>query len=117
MMVPWEVLRYSITTASMGFILLSAIQTSLVSHPSRFLTTFDIILVNRDSYIEDGKNPDLFSKTFVEAVAGENQFTNGKVTAMKASPSPLVSFVHHAFRNHLRTEHTELTVLLPLLSS
>ncbi|KAF9138264.1 Mediator of RNA polymerase II transcription subunit 10 [Linnemannia schmuckeri] len=30
------------------------------------------------SYIEDGKNPDLFSKTFVEAVAGENQFTNGK---------------------------------------
>ncbi|KAF9275734.1 Mediator of RNA polymerase II transcription subunit 10 [Linnemannia elongata] len=41
------------------------------------------------SYIEDGKNPDLFSKTFVEAVAGENQFTNGKVTAMKASLSPL----------------------------
>ncbi|KAG0299440.1 Mediator of RNA polymerase II transcription subunit 10 [Linnemannia gamsii] len=39
------------------------------------------------SYIEDGKNPDLFSKTFVEAVAGENQFTNGKVTAMKASVS------------------------------
>ncbi|KAF8986292.1 Mediator of RNA polymerase II transcription subunit 10 [Entomortierella lignicola] len=29
-------------------------------------------------YIEDGKNPDLFSKSFVEAVAGENQFTNGK---------------------------------------
>ncbi|KAF9121396.1 Mediator of RNA polymerase II transcription subunit 10 [Mortierella sp. GBA39] len=41
------------------------------------------------SYIEDGKNPDLFSKTFVEAVAGENQFTNGKVTAMKASLSSL----------------------------
>ncbi|KAF9291617.1 RNA polymerase II mediator complex subunit [Mortierella alpina] len=37
------------------------------------------------SYIEDGKNPDLFSKTFVEAVAGENQFTNGKITALKAS--------------------------------
>ncbi|KAG9069428.1 Mediator of RNA polymerase II transcription subunit 10 [Linnemannia hyalina] len=41
------------------------------------------------SYIEDGKNPDLFSKTFVEAVAGENQFTNGKVTSMKASLSSL----------------------------
>ncbi|KAF9576401.1 Mediator of RNA polymerase II transcription subunit 10 [Mortierella alpina] len=39
------------------------------------------------SYIEDGKNPDLFSKTFVEAVAGENQFTNGKITALKASAS------------------------------
>ncbi|KAF9965159.1 Mediator of RNA polymerase II transcription subunit 10 [Mortierella alpina] len=39
------------------------------------------------SYIEDGKNPDLFSKTFVEAVAGENQFTNGKITALKASGS------------------------------
>ncbi|KAG0322900.1 Mediator of RNA polymerase II transcription subunit 10 [Dissophora globulifera] len=37
------------------------------------------------SYIEDGKNPDLFSKSFVEAVAGENQFTNGKITALKAS--------------------------------
>ncbi|KAG0364136.1 Mediator of RNA polymerase II transcription subunit 10 [Gamsiella multidivaricata] len=36
------------------------------------------------SYIEDGKNPDLFSKSFVEAVAGENQFTNGKITALKA---------------------------------
>ena len=38
-----------------------------------------------DSYIEDGKNPDLFSKSFIEAVAGENQFTNGKITALKAS--------------------------------
>ncbi|KAF9353360.1 Mediator of RNA polymerase II transcription subunit 10 [Mortierella sp. NVP85] len=37
------------------------------------------------SYIEDGKNPDLFSKSFIEAVAGENQFTNGKITALKAS--------------------------------
>ncbi|KAG0261945.1 Mediator of RNA polymerase II transcription subunit 10 [Mortierella polycephala] len=37
------------------------------------------------SFIEDGKNPDLFSKSFIEAVAGENQFTNGKITAMKAS--------------------------------
>lgn len=101
----------------MGFVLLSAIHTSVVFRPSRFLTTFGIILVNRDSYIEDGKNPDLFSKTFVEAVAGENQFTNGKVTAMKASLSSLVYFVHHAFRNHLRMEHTNLTVSFPLLQS
>ncbi|KAF9586175.1 Mediator of RNA polymerase II transcription subunit 10 [Lunasporangiospora selenospora] len=35
-------------------------------------------------YIEDGKNPDLFTKSFVECVAGENQFTNGKISAMKA---------------------------------
>ncbi|KAF9434782.1 Mediator of RNA polymerase II transcription subunit 10 [Entomortierella beljakovae] len=40
-------------------------------------------------YIEDGKNPDLFSKSFVEAVAGENQFTNGKITALKSFESAL----------------------------
>ncbi|KAF9085965.1 Mediator of RNA polymerase II transcription subunit 10 [Mortierella sp. GBA35] len=49
------------------------------------------------SYIEDGKNPDLFSKTFVEAVAGENQFTNGKITAMKASLSDATLFLLVSF--------------------
>ncbi|KAK3808931.1 MAG: transcription factor subunit Med10 of mediator complex-domain-containing protein [Linnemannia elongata] len=49
------------------------------------------------SYIEDGKNPDLFSKTFVEAVAGENQFTNGKVTAMKSFEAALAQNLGDAF--------------------
>ncbi|KAG0338046.1 Mediator of RNA polymerase II transcription subunit 10 [Podila horticola] len=41
------------------------------------------------SFIEDGKNPDLFTKSFIECVAGENQFTNGKITAMKSFESSL----------------------------
>lgn len=40
-----------------------------------------------NSFIEDGKNPDLFTKSFIECVAGENQFTNGKITAMKVTAS------------------------------
>ncbi|KAF9324907.1 Mediator of RNA polymerase II transcription subunit 10 [Podila minutissima] len=41
------------------------------------------------SFIEDGRNPDLFTKSFIECVAGENQFTNGKITAMKSFESSL----------------------------
>ncbi|KAF9919671.1 Mediator of RNA polymerase II transcription subunit 10 [Linnemannia zychae] len=49
------------------------------------------------SYIEDGKNPDSFSKTFVEAVAGENQFTNGKITAMKSFEAALTQNLGNTF--------------------
>ncbi|KAI7823867.1 transcription factor subunit Med10 of mediator complex-domain-containing protein [Gamsiella multidivaricata] len=49
------------------------------------------------SYIEDGKNPDLFSKSFVEAVAGENQFTNGKITALKSFEAALTQNLGSAF--------------------
>jgi len=44
-----------------------------------------VYLSSLNSFIEDGKNPDLFTKSFIECVAGENQFTNGKITAMKVA--------------------------------
>ncbi|KAI8981842.1 mediator complex, subunit Med10, partial [Mycotypha africana] len=34
------------------------------------------------SYIEQGRNPDLFTQAFVERTATENQFTNGKIKAV-----------------------------------
>ncbi|KAG0032056.1 hypothetical protein BGZ81_011733 [Podila clonocystis] len=49
------------------------------------------------SFIEDGKNPDLFTKSFIECVAGENQFTNGKITAMKSFESSLAENLGAAF--------------------
>ncbi|CAO3563231.1 unnamed protein product [Mortierella alpina] len=54
------------------------------------------------SYIEDGKNPDLFSKTFVEAVAGENQFTNGKITALKSFEAALSQNLEGSFPEETR---------------
>ncbi|KAF9192863.1 Mediator of RNA polymerase II transcription subunit 10 [Haplosporangium sp. Z 767] len=53
------------------------------------------------SFIEDGKNPDLFSKSFIEAVAGENQFTNGKITAMKASQQKALGRCKTSFEDAL----------------
>ncbi|KAI9018071.1 transcription factor subunit Med10 of mediator complex-domain-containing protein [Phycomyces nitens] len=34
------------------------------------------------NYVESGKNPDIFTQTFVERAASENQFTNGKIKAV-----------------------------------
>ncbi|KAL0087068.1 transcription factor subunit Med10 of mediator complex-domain-containing protein [Phycomyces blakesleeanus] len=34
------------------------------------------------NYVENGKNPDIFTQTFVERAASENQFTNGKIKAV-----------------------------------
>ncbi|ORY04746.1 hypothetical protein K493DRAFT_311283 [Basidiobolus meristosporus CBS 931.73] len=39
---------------------------------------FDVL-----SFIEDGKNPDLFTRDYVERLAAESHFTNGKIEAMK----------------------------------
>ncbi|KAK9761151.1 RNA polymerase II mediator complex subunit [Basidiobolus ranarum] len=39
---------------------------------------FDVL-----SFIEDGKNPDLFTREYVERLAAESHFTNGKIEAMK----------------------------------
>ncbi|KAG0258945.1 Mediator of RNA polymerase II transcription subunit 10 [Actinomortierella ambigua] len=49
------------------------------------------------SFIEDGKNPDLFTQSFVERVAGENQYTNGKIFAMKTFESALLDNLGMAF--------------------
>ncbi|KAJ2364554.1 RNA polymerase II mediator complex subunit [Coemansia sp. RSA 2607] len=34
------------------------------------------------AYIKDGRNPDEFTSKFMERVASENQFTNGKISAL-----------------------------------
>ncbi|ORY98898.1 transcription factor subunit Med10 of mediator complex-domain-containing protein, partial [Syncephalastrum racemosum] len=34
------------------------------------------------SFVEHGKNPDIFTQGFVERTATENQFTNGKIKAV-----------------------------------
>ncbi|KAI8098145.1 mediator complex, subunit Med10 [Gilbertella persicaria] len=35
------------------------------------------------NFVEHGKNPEIFTQGFVERTATENQFTNGKVAAVK----------------------------------
>ncbi|KAI9275567.1 transcription factor subunit Med10 of mediator complex-domain-containing protein [Phascolomyces articulosus] len=34
------------------------------------------------NYVEQGRNPDIFTQGFVERAASENQFTNGKIKAV-----------------------------------
>ncbi|KAJ2504160.1 RNA polymerase II mediator complex subunit [Coemansia sp. RSA 2052] len=34
------------------------------------------------TYIKDGRNPDEFTSQFMERLASENQFTNGKISAL-----------------------------------
>ncbi|PIA18906.1 hypothetical protein COEREDRAFT_79438 [Coemansia reversa NRRL 1564] len=34
------------------------------------------------AYVKDGRNPDEFTSQFMERVASENQFTNGKISAL-----------------------------------
>lgn len=36
-------------------------------------------------FVEEGKNPDIFTQNFVERAATENQFTNGKIKAVNVS--------------------------------
>lgn len=38
-----------------------------------------------NSFVEHGKNPDVFTQGFVERAATENQFTNGKINAISVS--------------------------------
>ncbi|KAF1798075.1 transcription factor subunit Med10 of mediator complex-domain-containing protein, partial [Mucor lusitanicus] len=40
------------------------------------------ILISSLSFVEHGKNPDIFTQAFVERTATENQFTNGKIKAV-----------------------------------
>ncbi|GJJ72363.1 mediator of RNA polymerase II transcription subunit 10 [Entomortierella parvispora] len=53
-------------------------------------------------FIEDGRNPDHFTKSFIESVAGENQFTNGKITAMKTFEDALTQNLGNIFPEELR---------------
>lgn len=44
------------------------------------------------SFVEHGKNPDIFTQGFVERAATENQFTNGKIKAVSVSHFILLVF-------------------------
>ncbi|KAF9400002.1 Mediator of RNA polymerase II transcription subunit 10 [Podila epigama] len=63
------------------------------------------------SFIEDGKNPDLFTKSFIECVAGENQFTNGKITAMKSFESSLAQNLESFFPEEMVEYQNTLNLL------
>jgi hypothetical protein len=39
------------------------------------------------SYVEQGRNPDIFTRSFIERAAGENQYTNGKIQAVSVRSS------------------------------
>lgn len=61
------------------------------------------------SYVEQGRNPDIFTRAFIERAAGENQYTNGKIQAVSVSTFRLtppievqcrldvVLLIHHHF--------------------
>ncbi|KXN72599.1 hypothetical protein CONCODRAFT_77689 [Conidiobolus coronatus NRRL 28638] len=42
------------------------------------MVPYDVI-----NYLENGKNPDLFTRDFIERAAAENHFTKGKIAAHK----------------------------------
>jgi hypothetical protein len=44
-----------------------------------------ILILLYNSFVEHGKNPDIFTQGFVERAATENQFTNGKIKAVSVS--------------------------------
>ncbi|OZJ02218.1 hypothetical protein BZG36_04720 [Bifiguratus adelaidae] len=47
--------------------------------------------------VQDGKIPDLFTQAFIERAAAENQYTNGKVAAVKDFRDRLASELLHNF--------------------
>lgn len=68
------------------------------------------------SFVEHGKNPDIFTQGFVERAATENQFTNGKIKAVGVSClfwkftrhlSSLILIILQEFRQLLSDEFTK----------
>ncbi|KAI7865491.1 transcription factor subunit Med10 of mediator complex-domain-containing protein [Spinellus fusiger] len=52
------------------------------------------------NYVESGRNPDMFTQTFVERTASENQFTNGKIQAVES--------FRHLLKDELMTAFPDL---------
>ncbi|RUP16191.1 transcription factor subunit Med10 of mediator complex-domain-containing protein [Jimgerdemannia flammicorona] len=48
-------------------------------------------------YVEEARNPDIFTQGFVERAAAENQFTNGKIRAIESFRSILVTELTTSF--------------------
>lgn len=48
-------------------------------------------------YVEDGRNPDIYTREFVEIVAKQNQFMNGKMRAFGEFRDVLAEQISSAF--------------------
>lgn len=57
---------------------LHQVQTNAYDKVRDIQVPLDII-----QYIEDGRNPDVYTREFVELLAKQNQYVNGKMKAMK----------------------------------
>lgn len=49
------------------------------------------------SYVDQGKNPNLYTKEFTEQVALENMYMNGKLTSMKTYEDMLATAISENF--------------------
>ncbi|CAO3673141.1 unnamed protein product [Umbelopsis vinacea] len=49
------------------------------------------------NYVEQGRNPDIFTRSFIERAAGENQYTNGKIQAVSEFRDLLKSELSQSF--------------------
>lgn len=49
------------------------------------------------SYIDNGRNPDVYSREFVEVVVKQNQYINGKTRAMRQFKDRLIQDLSSAF--------------------
>ncbi|KAJ2809118.1 RNA polymerase II mediator complex subunit [Coemansia guatemalensis] len=49
------------------------------------------------AYVKDGRNPDEFTSQFMERVASENQFTNGKISALTSFRQEYEAKLHEFF--------------------
>ena len=49
------------------------------------------------SYVDQGKNPSLYTREFTEQVALENMYMNGKLTSMKTYEDMLATAISENF--------------------
>jgi hypothetical protein len=63
----------------------------------------EFALPRHRSYVEQGRNPDIFTRAFIERVAGENQYTNGKIKAVSVRERDAMSKVCFATCIHPST--------------
>lgn len=64
--------------------LLTSQLNDLNAHAFKLDQKFPVDVVD---YIENGRNPDVYTREFVELLAKKNQYLNGKMKAMKVSAS------------------------------
>lgn len=60
--------------------------SSLFNAHSTLPATRDILVPNEViDYIDQGRNPEIYSKELIERLAGENMYTNGIIDAVSVS--------------------------------